>query len=130
TLERTARSIEALIELRPETALVLRNGTEQRVPIESIHIGENVRVLPGERLGIDGTVIVGTTSVDQSTITGESMPVGKRSGDPVFAGTLNQRGTIVVRTLHAAGETTLAKIVQTVREAQDAKADTERFVQR
>ncbi len=130
TLERTARSIEALVELRPDTALVLRNGAEQRVQIESIQIGESVRVLPGERLGIDGTVIDGTTSVDQSTITGESMPVSKQPGDPVFAGTLNQRGTIVVRVLHGAGETTLAKIVQTVREAQDAKAETERFVQR
>lgn len=130
TLERTARSIEALVELRPDTALVLRNGAEQRVPIDSIQVGERVRVLPNERVGVDGAVVDGTTSVDQSTITGESMPVGKKAGDPVYAGTLNQRGTIVVEVQRPSGETTLAHIVQTVREAQDAKADTERFVQR
>ena len=130
TLERTARSIEALIELRPDTALVLRNGTEQRVPVESIVVGERVRVLPGERLGVDGKVVEGVTTIDQSTITGESMPVSKRSGDPVFAGTLNQTGSIVVLVERPASETTLAHIVKTVREAQDAKADTEKFVQR
>lgn len=130
TLERTARSIEALVELRPETALVLRNGAESRVPIESIAVRERVRVLPGERLGVDGKVVEGSTNIDQSTITGESMPVAKQPGDPVFAGTLNQRGSILVEVLRASNETTLAHIVKTVREAQDAKADTERFVQR
>jgi Cd2+/Zn2+-exporting ATPase len=130
TLERTARSIEALIELRPDTALVIRNGTEQRVAINEIQRGERVRILPAERLPIDGIVVEGETSVDQSTITGESMPVDKAPGDEVFAGTLNQRGSIVVDVRRTADETMLAKIVRTVRDAQDEKADSERFIQR
>jgi len=128
TLERTARSIEALIELRPDTATVLRNGGEVRVPIAEILAGERVRVGPGERLAVDGVVVEGSTSVDQSTITGESMPVRKEPGDDAFAGTLNQQGSILIRVTRTANESTLAKIVETVRQAQDAKADTERFI--
>jgi Zn2+/Cd2+-exporting ATPase len=129
TLERTARSIETLITLRPDTALVLRDGKEERVAIEAIQIGELVRVAPGERVAVDGLVKEGRTTVDQSTITGESIPVDKAAGDPVFAGTLNQRGSITVEVQRHASETTLAKIVRTVREARDEKGDTERFVQ-
>jgi Cd2+/Zn2+-exporting ATPase len=129
TLERTARSIEALILLRPDTALVLRNGSEVRMAIEQILVGDRVRVAPGERVAVDGLVMEGRTTVDQSTITGESMPVVKKPGDSVFAGTLNQRGSITVEVQRASNETTLARIVRTVREAQDEKGDTERFVQ-
>lgn len=128
TLERTARSIEALIELRPDTATVLRDGTEVRLPIGEIRAGDRVRVGPGERLAVDGQVVEGGTNIDQSTITGESMPVRKDPGDDVFAGTLNQQGSIVVRVSRPANESTLSKIVETVRQAQDAKADTERFI--
>jgi len=128
TLERTARSIEALIELRPDTALVLRDGAEVRLPIGEIVTGDRVRVGPGERLAVDGQVVEGGTNIDQSTITGESMPVRKDPGDDVFAGTLNQQGSIVVRVSRPANESTLSKIVETVRQAQDAKADTERFI--
>lgn len=128
TLERTARSIEALIELRPDTATVLRNGSEVRVPIGEILPGERVRIGPGERLAVDGVIVEGSTSVDQSTITGESMPVRKEPGDDVFAGTLNQQGSVLIRVSRTANESTLAKIVETVRMAQDAKADTERFI--
>ncbi|HYF50648.1 MAG TPA: heavy metal translocating P-type ATPase [Planctomycetota bacterium] len=130
TLERTARSIEALVELRPDTALVFRDGTEVRVPLEQIALGEIVRVLPGERLGVDGVVTEGDTNIDESTITGESMPVSKRVGDDVFAGTLNHRGSILVKVERTANETMLAKIVQTVRAAQDEKPETERFIYR
>ncbi len=130
TLERTARSIEALIELRPDTALVIRDGAEKRVPIEEIKAGERVRVMPAERLAIDGVILEGQTTIDESTITGESIPVEKGVGAEVFAGTLNQRGSIVVDVQHTANETMLAKIVRTVRGAQDEKADSERFIQR
>ena len=130
TLERTARSISALIELRPDTALVLRNGNEERVPIDSIKPGEKVRVLPGERLAVDGVVSEGNSSIDQSTITGESMPVEKNPGDAVFAGTLNQRGSVIVEVTRRAHETKLAEIVNTVRAAQDAKGHTDKFIQR
>ena len=130
TLERTARSIEALVELRPDTALLIRDGAESRVPVDSLQVGARVRILPAERVSVDGVVLEGKTAIDQSTITGESMPLAKQPGDEVFAGTLNQRGTIVVEVSRPSNETTLAKIVKTVREAQDEKADTERFVQR
>ncbi len=130
TLERTARSISALIELRPDTALVLRNGTEERVPIDSIQPGEKVRVLPGERLAVDGVVFEGHSSIDQATITGESMPVEKNPGDAVFAGTLNQSGSVIVEVTRHANETKLADIVNTVRAAQDAKGHTDKFIQR
>ncbi len=130
TLERTARSISKLIELRPDTALVLRNGAEMRVPIDAIELGEKVRILPGERLAIDGTVIEGATSIDQATITGESMPVDKVAGDPVFAGTLNLRGSVIAEVTRRASETKLAQIVATVQDAQDAKGHTDKFIQR
>jgi Cd2+/Zn2+-exporting ATPase len=130
TLERTARSIEALIELRPDTALLIRNGTETRVKADQLQPGDRVRILPAERLPVDGVVADGQTSIDQSTITGESIPVDKKPGDEVFAGTLNQRGSIVVEVQRTANETMLAKIVRTVRAAQDQRADTERFILR
>ena len=130
TLERTARSIQTLIELRPDTALVIRDGGERRLPIEEIRPGDRVRIMPAERLAVDGHVIEGQTAIDESTITGESMPVDKRSGDPVFAGTLNHSGSIVVEVDHTANETMLAKIVRAVGDAQDEKAATEKFIQR
>ena len=130
TLERTARSISALIELRPDTALVLREGGEVRVPIEEIEPGEKVRVLPGERLAVDGVVADGHSSIDQSTITGESMPVEKDPGDLVFAGTQNQRGSVVVQVTRRSGETKLAQIVDTVRDAQSTGGHTDKFIQR
>ena len=130
TLERTARSISALIELRPDTALVIRNGADVREPIENIKVGEQVRVLPGERLAVDGTVIEGHSNIDQSTITGESMPVEKNRGDSVFAGTQNQRGSLIVEVSRRSNETKLAQIVSTVRDAHDAKGHTDTFIQR
>jgi Cd2+/Zn2+-exporting ATPase len=130
TLERTARSISALIELRPDTALVIRDGADARVPIDQISTGEKVRVQPGERLAVDGFIVEGHTSIDQSTITGESMPVEKNPGEPVFAGTLNQVGSVVVEVTRRANETKLAEIVAIVRQAQDAKGHTDRFIQR
>ena len=130
TLERTARSISALIELRPDTTLVIRNGIETRVAIDQIQIGERVRVLPGERLAVDGVVVEGHSSIDQSTITGESMPVEKNTGDTVFAGTQNQRGSVIVEVTRRSDETKLAQIVNIVRDAQDAKGHTDTFIQR
>src|SRR5579862_1233904 len=130
TLERTARSISALVELRPDTALVLRDGVETRVPVDEIQPGEKVRVQPGERLAVDGVVVEGQTSIDQSTITGESMPVEKNAGAQVFAGTLNQRGSVVVEVTRRAHETKLAEIVDIVSAAQDAKGHTDKFIQR
>ncbi|HEU4725881.1 MAG TPA: heavy metal translocating P-type ATPase [Candidatus Eisenbacteria bacterium] len=130
TMERTARSIESLIELRPDTALVVRDGRETRLPIESIGVGERVRTLPGERFAVDGTIEEGETAADESTLTGESAPVTKRPGDRVFAGTLNAHGAPLVRVEKMPGETTISKIVQMVQEAGRAKSTAERFVDR
>ena len=130
TMERTARTIEGLVELRPETALLLRGGVETRVPVESIRVGDHVRALPGERFAVDGRILDGQSEADESTITGESAPVDKGPGDRVFAGTVNLRGAPTVLVEKEQEETTLARIVRTVQEARKAKSTTERFVDR
>ena len=130
TMERTARSIGSLVQLRPDTALVLRDGREIRLPVAEIAVGERVRALPGERFAVDGVVLEGETTVDESTITGEAAPIDKGPGDPVFAGTANFRGAPILRVTHTSEETTLSKIVRSVEEARKAKSTTERFVDR
>ena len=130
TLERTARSIEALVELRPDTATLVRDGLEVKVPIESIQPGDLIRVVPAERLGVDGSIVEGQSSLDESTLTGESIPLEKGPGQEVFAGTLNHRGTLLVRVSRTSSETMLAKIVRLVREARDERTLLERQVER
>jgi len=130
TMERTARSIESLIELRPDSAMVLRDGVEVRVRVEEIRVGERVRSIPGERFAVDGVIVEGETSADESTITGESEPVDKASGDGVFAGTVNLTGAPVVRVTKMPEETTLSRIVRAVQEARRDKSSTERVVDR
>jgi Cd2+/Zn2+-exporting ATPase len=130
TMERTARTIESLVELRPETALVLRNGAETRVAVSEILVGDRVRALPGERFAVDGQILEGQSEADESTITGESSPVDKGPGDRVFAGTVNLRGAPILLVEKEQEETTLARIVRTVQEARKAKSTTERFVDR
>ncbi len=126
---RTRRSIESLIRLRPQEALCVRNGEEARGAIASLLPGDVVRVRPGERIPVDGEVIEGETSVDESTLTGESRAVGKSVGSPVFAGTLNGPGSVLVRMTRAVADTTLERIIRMVREAQAEKAPTQRFVE-
>ncbi len=128
---RTTRSIDALIRLRPREASRVRasDGGEDRVPIEVLQIGEVVRVRPGERFPVDGEVTDGSTWADESTLTGESEPVGKSVGDPVFAGTINGRGSVLVRMTRAVADTTLERIVRMVREAQAEKTDAQRLVE-
>ena len=130
TMERTARSIESLVELRPDTALVLRDGVERRIPVEEISVGELVRAAPGERFAVDGTVVEDVSEADESSITGESMPVEKGPGSRVFAGTVNLRGAPLVRVEREYGESTLARIIETVQQARRAKSTTEQFVER
>lgn len=130
TLERTARSIEALVELRPDTAVVVRNGQETRVPLDAIQPGDLVRVVPAERLGVDGRIVEGASALDESTLTGESMPVDKTVGDEVFAGTLNHRGTLLIQATRPSSESMLSKIVKLVGEARDEKTRTEKYVER
>jgi len=125
TMGRTRRALHALLKLRPARALVLRGGREIEVAAEAVGVGERVIVKPGEAVPVDGVVERGESLVDQSSLTGESVPVSKAAGDRVFAGTLNQQGSIEVRTLRAAGDTTLARIVALVEEAQEQKSRTE-----
>jgi Cd2+/Zn2+-exporting ATPase len=129
-LGRTQRAVRALMELSPEVATVLRDGQERVVPIEELRLGEVVLVRPGERVAVDGCVLAGETAIDQSAITGESLPVAKRVGDTCFAGTINSHGAIQVRVDRLHQESTLAKIVQFVEQAQAEKSATQRFTDR
>ena len=129
-MDRTRAAIEALADLRPDTARVLRNGVELSVPVDDLTPGEIVLVRPGERLPVDGLVIKGMTSIDQSPITGESVPVQKEVDDQVFAGTINGSGAIEVTVTTPAGESTLSKIIKLVEEAQEDTTPTQQFIDR
>jgi Cd2+/Zn2+-exporting ATPase len=123
----TRRAIEALMNLTPEEAVVLRDGAEQRLPVEQLVVGDTLIVRPGERIAADGVISEGQTSIDQSMITGESIPAEKGLNDQVFAATVNQNSAIRVRVTRLAGETALARIIQLVEEAQSEKAHSQRF---
>jgi len=125
TMGRTRRAIHALLKLRPSRALVRRGDQEIEVDAETVRIGDRVVVRPGEIFPVDGVVTSGTSLADQSTLTGESVPVPKQIGDRVFAGTLNQQGALEVRTTREHGDTTLARIVALVQAAQEEKSRTE-----
>ena len=127
-LGRNRQAIEKLLELRPPVALVKEGERWVERPVEALRLEDIVLVRPGERFPIDGEVVSGETEVDQSPITGESVPVPKRPGAPVFAGTVNTTGAVEVRVTHLAQDTTLAKIVQLVEQAQEAKARTQRML--
>jgi Cd2+/Zn2+-exporting ATPase len=130
SVDRARDAIRSLMALSPETAL-LRQGTQWvEVPAAGVSSGQVIRVLPGERVPLDGRVIAGTTAIDQAPITGESVPVDKAVGDQVFAGTINQQGAVEVEVTAAQGDSTLARIARTIRDAQSQKAPTERFVDR
>jgi Cd2+/Zn2+-exporting ATPase len=129
-LGRTQRAVRALMELSPEVATVLRDGQERVVPVEELRLGDVVLVRPGERVAVDGCVLAGETAIDQSAITGESIPVSKGVGDTCFAGTINGYGAIQVRVDRLHQESTLAKIVQFVEQAQAEKSATQRFTDR
>lgn len=130
-LGRSRTAIHALMELRPNQGLVRqRDGTETLVPIEKIEVGQIVIVKPGEHIPIDGKIIQGSTNIDQSAITGESIPVVKEPGDTVFAATLNEQGAIEIEVTKPSKDTTLARIIELVEKAQKNKAKTQRFLER
>ncbi|WP_411185833.1 heavy metal translocating P-type ATPase [Pseudomonas sp.] len=129
SLDRARNAIRGLMDLTPERATVQQaDGSWLEVEITSIAIGANVRVRPGERIGLDGEVTAGDSTINQAPITGESLPVEKTIGDPVFAGTINQAGSLQYRVMAVAGNTTLARIIHAVEEAQGSRAPTQRFV--
>jgi Cd2+/Zn2+-exporting ATPase len=128
-MDRSRKAIRALMDLRPPEALVRRDdGSEVLIPVEALQLDDLVIVKPGERIPIDGKVVAGHSTVDQSAITGESMPAEKYMGDDVFAATVNGNGAIEVRVTRLAADTTLAKIIQMVEQAQTRKAPTQRFL--
>lgn len=127
---RSRRAISSLFTLYPQEATVKRGADIIRLRLKEIRIGDIVLIEPGERIPVDGMVVAGESAVDQSPITGESIPVDKSAGEPVYAGTLNKQGILDVRALKPVGETTLARIIKMVEEAQDSKAPTQRFLDR
>jgi Cd2+/Zn2+-exporting ATPase len=129
-MRRTRHAIRALLHLRPATARVRRGAHETTVDAASLQIGDVVIVRPAERLPADGVVISGASSIDQSPITGESMPVDVAAGSRVFAGTINQRGSVEVRVTTYPQDTTLARIIALVERAQLAQAPTQRLIDR
>ncbi|MBW8005225.1 MAG: HAD-IC family P-type ATPase [candidate division NC10 bacterium] len=128
SMDRARNAIRSLMELAPPQALVRRNGQEHTLPVEEIHVGDILIIRPGEKIPLDGRVTKGISAINEAPITGESMPVEKREGDDVFAGTINQQGSLEVEVRHLAGDTTLARIIHLVQEAQAQKAPSQRFV--
>lgn len=130
TLDKTRSSIRSLMELSPAEALVRRNGGETILPVEEIRIGDLIIVRPGERIAMDGKVVAGFSAVNQASITGESLPVEKEAGDAVYAGTINERGSLEVQVSRLAKDNTLARIIEMVEEAQGQRAPSQQFVDR
>jgi Cu+-exporting ATPase len=119
---RTGSAIRALLDLAPKTARLVRDGEEHDVPLDQVQRGDRLRVRPGEKVPVDGRVIEGRTSIDESMLTGEPMPVEKASGDRVTAGTVNQNGSIVIEAERVGSETVLSHIVEMVAQAQRSRA--------
>ncbi|MCL4396121.1 MAG: HAD-IC family P-type ATPase [Chloroflexi bacterium] len=130
SIGRAKRAVEALLEIAPPLVRVLRNGTEQEISPVGAAVGEQFLVRPGERIALDGVVVRGNSDVNQAPITGESVPVLKEPGSPVFAGTVNGNGVLEVEITRLAGETTLAQIIRMVGEAQRRRAPSEQWVDR
>lgn len=128
-MERTQKAIESLLTLRPDEAMVRRDGRTEMLPVESLVIGDVVIVRPGEHIPVDGVVHEGASSVDESSLTGESMPVSKVTGNSVFAGTLNQSGGLEIRVTKRSEDSTLSRMVRLVAEAQSQKSGTQRFLE-
>ena len=130
SMARARRAIRALMDLSPADALIHRAGSDVRVPVDSITVGETLVVRPGDKVALDGVVTGGHSSVNQAPITGESLTVDKSPGDEVFAGTINGRGALEVRVTHLRRDTTLARIVSLVETAQTRRAPAQLFVKR
>jgi Cd2+/Zn2+-exporting ATPase len=130
TMDKTRNSIRALMKLTPDKAMVRRMGLEMLLPVDKIKIGDIVIVRPGERIPMDGLITAGNSAVDQSAITGESIPVYKQPGAEVYAGTINARGALEIEVSHLAQYNKLARIIHLVEEAQGQRAPAQQLVDR
>jgi len=119
---KTSEAIRKLMELAPDTAILLCDGEQKEVPVEQVKLGELILIKPGSRIPLDGIVVEGSSSVDESMLTGESIPVEKSSGDEVIGGSVNYQGAMTVKVTHVGADTTLAKIVKLMEDAQGKKA--------
>ena len=129
-MDRARSSLRELMDLSPTTATVRRDGEETTVPVEQLRVGDRVIVRPGDRVPADGTVVEGESAVNQAPITGESVPVDKTAGDEVYAGTINEEGYLEAEVTAEAEDSTLARIIELVEDAQRDKTDHEQFVDR
>jgi Cu+-exporting ATPase len=129
--EGTGKAIRALLDLAPKTARIIRDdGSEEEVPLESVHVGDRLRVRPGEKIPVDGTLADGRSSVDESMITGEPIPVEKVAGDPVTGGTINGSGSFIMLASRVGSDTMLAQIVEMVGKAQRSRAPIQKYADR
>jgi len=129
-ISRTRKAIRSLMKSHPTEALCRKDGKLQRMPLEELQIGDLVLIRPGEAIPLDSVITEGESSLDESSLTGESVPVTKRPSDPVFAGTINQTGGLTVRVSRLARDSTIAKLIRMVEEAQAEKANTQRFLEK
>jgi len=130
TMNKSSKEISALINLQPETAVRIRDGALETVSIKQLRVGDTLLIKPGERVPVDGTIVEGVTSLDESALTGESMPVSKAAHDGVFAGTVNLRGSITVTMSKPSSETLFQKIIELVQSAQSEKSPSQQFIER
>src|SRR5690625_2975718 len=130
TMNKTRSALAELVAVAPDTAVVLRDGEQREVAAHEVRMGETVLVKNGSKVPVDGTVLSGTAALDEASITGESIPVEKSQNDQVFAGTISTGGFLQVMATGVGADTTLARIIHRVEEAQDAKAKTQAFIDR
>ncbi|MDQ0226885.1 Cd2+/Zn2+-exporting ATPase [Metabacillus niabensis] len=130
TMNKSQREISSLMSMQPEEALLIENGHERRVHVSALHVGDMILVKPGERIPTDGIIMSGKTNIDQSAITGESMPVEKAMHDEVYAGTVNGNGSITVTVSKKSTETMFQKIIDLVQSAQSEKSPSQQFIEK
>lgn len=128
TMDRTRRSIRSLMEKAPNEAVVIRGGYEEKLHVDNINVGDEILVKPGEKIAMDGDVVSGFSAVNQASITGESVPAEKQTGDSVYAGTLNTTGTLNIKVTRLAADSTISRIMNMVEEAQAQKAPMQTLV--
>lgn len=128
SVERARKAINSLFDLTPKTARVIQEGQFVEMQVENVALGQHLMIQPGEKFPLDGTIISGSSFVNQAPITGESLPIAKEKGDSVFAGTINEDGALIVKTTKKVYDTTIAKIIEMVKDARSRKAKSEQWI--